>query len=283
MALRGRGKHYSRARKLGEDVLARVFAASWPARLARAAGLQGGVRVVRHSITCARWPRRAPPLRVAFASDFHAGPTTHEEQLRAACDAVARERPELVLFGGDFVLFDAKHVDLLAPLVARIDAPLGKYAVLGNHDLWADDAYIARALERAGVRVLVNEPVRLPPPFDHAAVCGLDEPWTGAPDGARALAIDAAVRILLMHSPDGLVSVDVTSFDLALCGHTHGGHLALPGGIPIVVPGPLGRAFAHGRFELGDRTLVVSRGVGGAEVPFRAFAPADIVVCELRG
>lgn len=53
------------------------------------------------------------------------------------------------------------------------------------------------------------------------------------------------------------------------------------GGVPIIVPGPLGRRFAHGRFDVDGRTLLVSRGVGGAELPFRTFAQPDIVVCDV--
>jgi predicted MPP superfamily phosphohydrolase len=283
VALRGRGKNYTALRNAGEAVLSRAFASHWPARLARAARWQGGVSVVRHAIRCDGWPRGARRLRVAFASDFHAGPTTHESQLDAACDAIARAEPDLVLLGGDFVLFDAKHIVALAPRLARLRAPLGRFAVLGNHDLWADDARIVRALEDAGVRVLVNESRRLSPPFDHVVVAALDDAWTGSPDASRAFAEDADVRVLLMHSPDGLLFTRGARFDLALCGHTHGGHVALPGGVPIVVPGPLGRVHPHGRFAVQGGTLVVSRGVGAAEVPFRLFAPPDVVVCDLHG
>lgn len=277
--IRGRGTSYTRLRGASEEVLSRAFAGAWPAKLAHALGWQSGVHVIRHDVRAARW--RGAPLTIGFASDFHAGPTTHERQLASACDALAAASPDVVLLGGDFVLFDAKHVDALAPHLARLSPPLGKFAVMGNHDLWADDRRIVRALEGAGVRVLVNEPVTLAPPFDHVAIVGLDEPWTGAPDAVAAFASDAPVRVLLMHSPDGLLHARAERFDLALCGHTHGGHVALPSGVPIVVPGPLGRRHAHGRFDFGDRTLVVSRGVGGSEVPFRTYAPPDVLVCRL--
>ena len=281
MALRGRGTSYTRLRGVSEGLLARAFTGAWPAHVAHALGWQRGVRVVQHDVTAAAWPASAPPMTIAFASDFHAGPTTHERQLAAACDALAAASPDIVLLGGDFVLFDAKHIDALAPHLARLSPPLGKFAVMGNHDLWADDRRIVRALVHAGVRVLVNESVTLAPPFDHVAIVGLDEPWTGTPDADAAFACDAPTRILLMHSPDGLLHAGAHSFDLALCGHTHGGHIALPFGVPIIVPGPLGRRHAHGRFDIDGRTLVVSRGVGGAELPFRTFAPPDVIVCRV--
>ena len=120
---------------------------------------------------------------------------------------------------------------------------------MGNHDLWADDAQIARSLERAGARVLVNERVEVGP----LALVGLDDPWTGARVDP-AFRDDDAVRVLLVHAPEAMLYLTETKFDLALCGHTHGGHIALPGGVPIVVPGPASRRFAHGRYDLDNGT-----------------------------
>jgi predicted MPP superfamily phosphohydrolase len=95
------------------------------------------VTTTKHDIFKARWPQDTPPLRIAFASDFHAGPTTHPDLWAAACDALDRAKPDVVLLGGDFVVLEARHVDTLAKRLARVAAPLGCYAVLGNHDYYA--------------------------------------------------------------------------------------------------------------------------------------------------
>jgi predicted MPP superfamily phosphohydrolase len=88
-----------------------------------------------------------------------------------------------------------------------------------------------------------------------------------------------------MHSPSSLLDIGTQLFDLALCGHTHGGQIALPGGIPIVVPGgALCRRYSRGRFELpGGRTLLVSTGVGLTGLPVRLFADPEILVCDVYG
>jgi hypothetical protein len=282
MPREGRGTSYSKKRGAAEWLLARAYRGGWPASLARAARLQDRVRTETHRVACAAWPDGVRPLRIAFASDFHAGPTTHRTLLEEAARALEQARPDVVLLGGDYVLFDAKHVEELAPILARVSssAPLGCFAVLGNHDLWADDRRIALALGRAGFRVLVNEAAHLPAPFEHVSICGLDEPWTGAPDPRAAFAGARDVRVLLAHAPSaaGLVR---ERFDVLLCGHTHGGQIALPGGVPIVAVGPLGRVFSSGRHEHDGRAVIVSRGVGGSEVPFRTFAPPDVRVVEL--
>jgi hypothetical protein len=224
-----------------------------------------------------------PPLRLAFASDFHAGPSTHPEHLKRACETLAGIRPDLLLLGGDFACLAAHDVHELAEALGTIRAPLGTFAVLGNHDLWAGADLIRRRLEEAGIGLLVNRAASLPHPYGGVSVVGLDDPIEGAPDADRAFSGAGPHRIVLMHAPGGLVSVGDRAFDLALAGHTHGGQIALPGGRPLFVPrGALSRRYAYGRFSFGaGRTLIVSRGVGYSTIPMRLFCPPEAVVCEL--
>ena len=281
--LKGRGAKYSRARGVVEWSLATAYQRDWPARVVRALGLQREVRVRRHRISTSRWPAHVRPLRIAFASDLHAGPTTHPSVLDDAFAQLAATDADVILLGGDYVFLSAAHIGAISDRLARLSAPLGMFGVLGNHDLWADDAEIVASLTRAGARMLVNERVALPAPFDHVVLAGLDDPWTGIRTRAP-FRDDDPVRIVLVHAPEAMLHLGEQPFELALCGHTHGGHVALPGGIPIVVPGPLSRRYAHGPHDLGSgRTLIVSRGVGSTEVALRVNAAPDILVVELGG
>jgi predicted MPP superfamily phosphohydrolase len=223
------------------------------------------------------------PLRIAFASDFHTGPTTDPAVLVSASNALRAAAPDVLLLGGDFVGFEADAIDWLAPLLGSIPAPLGRFAVLGNHDRWTDADYIGRKLEDAGIQLLVNRNVRLAAPADGLWICGLDDDRHGHPDGAAALRGAEGARIVLMHSPSGLLELGTLRFDLALCGHTHGGQIALPGGIPLLLPaGPLSRKYARGRFDLGEgRTLIVSVGLGCGGLPIRTFATPEILLCHV--
>lgn len=262
-----------------------LVGSGWPARLAHRVGFQRHLLLSRHSFPLLGYPDRAPPLRLAFASDFHAGPTTHPSLLAAAIAALADAEADMVLLGGDFVSVHARFIDTVAPLLAPIRAPLGKYAVLGNHDIWADADRIHAALGAAGVRVLVNENVRLPPPRSDIWVCGLDDHVAGAPDARATFAGAMGVRIVVMHAPSGLLDIAGHDFDLALCGHTHGGQVALPGGVPILVPeGRLSRRYARGHYVLCDRSgrsLLVSRGIGCSTIPVRLHSHPEIHVIDV--
>lgn len=281
MPLAGRGKDYSPTRAASEWILSRAYRGGWPARLVRRLGLQPAVQTREHVIACSRWPAGARTLEIAFASDLHAGPTTHPSLITEAIARLRDAAPDVLLLGGDYVYLDAEGIHDLAAQLADVPAPLGKFAVFGNHDLWADDVVLRGALERAGFRVLVNENVALPAPFEHVSICGLDEPWTGAPNAEKTFAGARDVKVLLMHAPEGLMVVGDAPFDVALCGHTHGGHIALRGGVPIVVAGPMCRRYGFDRHDVGGRPMIVSRGIGATESALRINADPDILVVRI--
>lgn len=223
-------------------------------------------------------------VRVGFVSDLHLGPTTPPALLRRAFEHLRDECVDVLLLGGDYVFLEAtrQKAQLLGELTRLIDAPY-KFFVLGNHDLWTDHALIEDALLDAGVTHVENASRSLP---HGLSLVGLDDPWTGAPDAARALASvpDSAVPLFLCHSPDGLpmaraaLGPDRTA--VFVCGHTHGGHLSTPFG-PVVVPGRVGKRYPSGLHHVDGTYLYVSRGVGGIEVPFRTFAMPEVVVLTL--
>jgi predicted MPP superfamily phosphohydrolase len=272
-----------RAIEVWYDVLYNVGWAGW---LAGLLGLQGRFGVDTHTLPVSGRHRSAPPTRIGFVSDLHAGPTTYPGHIARACRAIADAKPDLLLLGGDYVSFHARHVDRLVPLLAAIDAPLGKLAVLGNHDLIGDDAYIARRLADAGVRTLVNENVRLPPPHDEVWVCGLDNTEQGTPNGDAALAGADGLRILLMHSPDGLRAVGDAPFAAAFCGHVHGGQFWIGERALVNFSGPLSRKYLRGGvFHLGGGSggvLLVSRGIGCGNLPLRRGADPQVHVVTLQ-
>ena len=192
-----RGRFHSPLHQRIESILTTAYVGDWPARAWAAVPGATRVDVVRHSLALLP-PRNdggAPraPLRLAFASDLHLGPTTSRRTLDRA------------------------------------------FA-----DLWTHHDRIEAAPARVGVRVLINEAVRLPAPWSDVAILGLDEPWTGRPDPDAAVAAcgDATVKLAFAHAPEALPMLRGRGASLMLCGHTHGGHLALSGGKPLVIWAP---------------------------------------------
>lgn len=278
-----RGRHNPLIRQAAMAVLdaalLRGLIAKWSYRWA----WQGSLKVTAHRICLPTEIRIPAPLTVAFASDFHAGPTTHPEVYERLAQELIERHPDVVLLGGDFVSLRAEYVTQLVPSLSMYRPPLGSFAVLGNHDLWTDDKEIACQLGACGVEVLVNRNVSLEFPFDFVSICGIDDPWTGEADVAKAFDGARAIRIWLTHSPDGLSLIGDHKYAVAFAGHTHGGQVCLRDGTPIVGAGPLSRVYSRGRFDiLGNGPLIVSRGVGCSNLPVRINADPELIICELH-
>jgi hypothetical protein len=296
----GRGGQYTRLRGVVETLQAAVFARGWPARVLDTIDAATRVTLIEHDLALGAAAERGggeahadadgarAPVRLVFASDLHIGPLTPPRLLDNAFRLMAEARPDVLVLGGDYVFLDATPA-MARELEARVAAVPArtKVAVLGNHDLWTDHSLIEGALGRAGAHVLVNDAVRLPPPHGHLAIVGLDEPWTGRADGSRAFASPAAAgasfTVAVSHAPEGLPFVEGRGARLLLCGHTHGGQIALPGRRPVIVHGALGRRWPSGLHEVGgDLSLFVSRGLGAVDLPLRAFAPPDVTLFRLH-
>lgn len=260
-----------------------VFAGGWAARLAYRIGLQGSVVATTHEvrITQGSLPRA---LRIAFASDFHAGPLTDARVLREAFSRIRAFEPDLILLGGDFVGLHSRHIGEFCDVVEGLRAPQGVFAVLGNHDLWKGAAVIGRALEAAGVTVLRNDSVRLRSPFESVVLGGLDDPVVGSPDAVATFRGQQGLRIALMHSPEGAALLQGHSVAVAFAGHTHGGQVCLPGGRALIVPSNCWR-WKQGWFAVDGVPggMIVSRGVGVSTLPVRTACSSEVVLCELHG
>src|SRR5450631_889547 len=198
-----RGKHNDRGERLVEVILDFALLHGLIAKWSYRCGLHGKLGVTLHEVSVAKEKKLRAPLTIAFASDLHAGPTTHPAIFADLFGKLADSRPDVLLLGGDFVSCKASYATALTEGLSRCNPPLGKYAVLGNHDLWADERQLTQLLEAARVQVLVNRNVSLPSPFDCVSICGIDDPWTGNADAARAFKDAGQIRIFLAHSPDG--------------------------------------------------------------------------------
>jgi hypothetical protein len=245
----------------------------------------GEVRRWRERVEVGKPLGEASHLRVAFASDLHAGRLTPTGTIASACEALMEAAPDLILLGGDFVCSRAEELDLILPCLGRLRAPSGVYAVMGNHDHSADAASVTAGLEGAGIRVLRNRSVPLAEPFGNVLLVGLDDHLGGQPRADEAHWDASRATLLLIHQPSGLLDAGDRPFDLALAGHTHGGQITLPGGLaPLAASGPLSRLYQAGRYDLpNEGVLCVSVGVGQSLLPLRVGPRSEVLIVDLVG
>ena len=206
----GRARDLTRIRRAAWVALDFGYRGGWAASLARRFFVHGRICVRKHEARIARW-KRGKPLRIVFASDFHAGPVTHPELLNEASRAIAGGKPDLLLLGGDFISPFAQHIDGLAGRLTQIDAPLGKFAVLGNHDLIADDEYIVegRSSGRADAR---QRECAMPAPYEGSTL-RVDDCTTDRTTPTRCRGATVAARV--MHAPEGLLALTARSSSLS--------------------------------------------------------------------
>jgi predicted MPP superfamily phosphohydrolase len=246
--------------------------------------------VVNHMrLELPRWPAVHAGLRVGVLTDLHAGVIHAGEPALARWVArMNAEAPDLVLLAGDFT--DAHPLwggrlapERIAERLAALEAPLGRVAVLGNHDWKRFGLRMWTALATAGIPVLENDALALDAPGGRLHVAGLADVRQRRPDVARALARvpeDEPV-IVLAHDPDTFPFVPARAA-LTVSGHTHGGQVAVPLARLPFLPSRHGERFARGHIVEHGRHLVVGTGLGTSGLPVRLFAPPELLLLELH-
>jgi uncharacterized protein len=164
-------------------------------------------------------------------------------------------------------------------LRAQLKKPL--YGVLGNHD----SIYMVPALEEMGIRMLFNECVTLSRNDSQIYLAGIDDAHFYRTDDIEKAAKQipgGAFSILLSHTPEVYRKAASAGFNLMLSGHTHGGQLCLPGGIPIKLEARLPRSMGAGAWQYGRMAGYTSVGVGTSLLPVRLNCPPEITLHRLR-
>ena len=238
--------------------------------------------VERHEIRLARLPARLDGLRIAQLSDIHLSPLVTQDDLMRAVTLVNRQSPDLVALTGDFIWRDAGFAAELIEPLRQLAAPLGVFAIFGNHDHWHGADRVVAALAAAGVTLLVNQATRLPTDAP-LWLGGLDDVWERRQD-IRATLRDVPLddcTVLLCHEPDYGDEVAAYPVDLQLSGHSHGGQINLPLVGPPVLPW-LGRKYPAGLYQVADLQIYTNRGIGLIAPPVRFNCPPEVTVLTLR-
>ncbi|BCL39448.1 metallophosphoesterase [Nostoc sp. MS1] len=248
-------------------------------------------------------------LKLVQLSDFHYdGLRLSEEMLEEAIAATNEAEPDLIVLTGDYVTDDPTPIHQLALRLKYLQSRNGIYAVLGNHDIHHShsQAEVTTAFTSIGVHVLWNE---IAYPFgQELPIVGLADYWSKEFQPASVMdKLDSTTpRIVLSHNPDTAKILEQWRVDLQLSGHTHGGHIVLPGLGPVVyhykkllkkapkklrrwVPLLLGDCskvvryweWAQGFHQVANNQLYVNRGLGTYR-PGRLFCPPEVTVITLN-
>jgi hypothetical protein len=235
------------------------------------------------SVQLPRLPARLDGLRAAQLSDLHISQYTTQGDIGRAAALAMRQSPDLIVLTGDFIWREVtQHAEKLVEPLRTLHAPLGVYAVLGNHDHWEGAALTAGVLAEAGVTLLVNQALRLDVDAPLWLV-GLDDVWERKHDLRAALAgtPDDECKLLLVHEPDYADRAASFPVDLQLSGHSHGGQINLPHFGRPVLP-YLGQKYPSGLYQVGPMALYTNRGIGVISPPVRFNCPPEVTLLTLR-
>lgn len=218
---------------------------------------------------------------VVQLSDMHLGTLLAHRWLHRLRERVEGLRPDLLLVTGDLVDGDASQVERFLPELKRFSAPMGVYAVTGNHEFYAGLDKSISLFERAGYTALRDRWVEAAPGLVLAGVDDLTARRQFQMDGdpvARALAHrPPGATVFLCHSPLKVEEAASLGVGLMLSGHTHDGQI-WPFGYVVRLFYP----YLAGRYVVGGMTLLVSRGAGFWGPPMRLFHRSEILRITLR-
>jgi uncharacterized protein len=230
---------------------------------------------------------------VAQISDLHHSSLVPAVYLEKCVEMVNRLSPDIILLTGDYVTSEGwagradvtrDYVQPLPELLSPLKARFGRFAVLGNHDTTVNPRAITKALQEAGIHVLRNERLALTRDGARLPIVGFADFGTEYADQRRAL---AGIRpeepaVIMSHNPDLFGRGINHRNGIVFAGHTHGGQVRVPFMKPFYVPSVYDDRFLSGRFQEGDLTMLVNRGLGVIRYRIRFNCPPEITFVTLR-
>ena len=239
------------------------------------------IRCVEHRIPVARLADASPPVRIAVISDLHLSQTVGKRRLARIIDLVESAEPDVIVSLGDLCDLRSGHAADFARMLRSLDAPLGKFAVMGNHEFYIGPKNAEAFHEAAGFRLLRQEAVQV---NGWLRIVGVDDPAGRRTHSGVRMDEDAVLpgekdrpfTILLKHQPR-VRPASVGRFDLQISGHSHGGQI-----FPFQLFVNLAHAIRPGLHTYPNGARVyVTRGSGTWGPPLRVLAPPEVTVFEI--
>jgi predicted MPP superfamily phosphohydrolase len=221
------------------------------------------------------------PTTIVFISDVHLGLIIHERRLAAFVEKINAEHPDIILIGGDLLDESVEGLDHMPEILAGLKAPIGIYAVLGNHEFYAGHEKAEGFMKSAGIRVLRDEAVTLPGLVN---LIGLDDPADSRFGKKEEPSVPALMKkgdpnlptILMFHPPIRMKEYSTYGIDLMLSGHSHHGQM-----FPLNLITRMVYLVDYGYRRVGPMQVYVSSGLGTWGPPARVFTHPEIVKITL--
>lgn len=229
--------------------------------------------------------------RIAFLTDIHRGPFLSQDRVRSLVERVNALEPDMVLLGGDYVYADTDYAASCFAELRNLEAPLGVFAVLGNHDYEEHDdgtydpSRVIQAIDQAGIALLQDGGVWIDERGERIRVGGVSDLNKGRPRVRSVLegTTEADLVLLVSHNPDYSERIPEDAVDLVLSGHTHGGQISFFGLWAPYVPSDFGQKYRTGVVVNDVTTVIVSNGIGTSTIPpIRLLTRPQIVVITLE-
>jgi hypothetical protein len=237
--------------------------------------------ITKYEIALPNLPAKLDGMNLVAVSDLHVGTQLGPDWLMARAEQIMALKPDMILLLGDIVEGHSRRLNALLPALCTLRAPLGVYAVPGNHENHGFPEKALRLLSDAGFTVLVN---KWDSPAPGLVVAGVEDLSTHQRDEATndpvadALADrPAGATILLSHTPLRYEEAASLGTGLMLAGHTHGGQI-WPFNYVVRLSFPM----VEGKFEIGPMTFIVTRGAGVWGARMRLWNPGEILKITLR-
>jgi uncharacterized protein len=242
------------------------------------------IQVERIEMALPRLPGAFDGMTIAHLSDLHLGPYVSEEHLLTAVRMTNELKPDAIVLTGDLVNSSWHYIQPCAEIISRFEAPLGVFAVLGNHDYWVGFLnHMLQSVRETGIMLLRNQAVPITRGSSTLYFVGIDDLWLRLANIKRALETvpNNACKIALMHEPDFADISAQAEIDLQLSGHSHGGQVRLPVIGPLILP-KYGEKYPMGAYRVGNFTrLYTTRGVGVLPPGVRFNCPPEITLLTL--
>jgi predicted MPP superfamily phosphohydrolase len=252
---------------------------------------QRRLAIERVALPVRNLPEAFEGLQIVHLSDLHIGRQLRAPRLRQYVDRANGVGADLIVLTGDIFDFDPVFIEEGCRELSRLEARLGVYAILGNHDVYTGADAVAEGVRRlTSIRLLRDEWTWIEHGGEQMAILGIDDPGRGWTDRDSESAViehlakevpPGVPRILLAHRPSYFRQAARLGINVMLSGHTHGGQICPPAPLHHHNVSRLIAHWTRGLFGEGDTLLYVNRGLGVAGPPVRLNCPREIAVLSL--